>query len=65
MAMPKFKTAIQGLHNMAALAADPVRGALLDSRQRWHDLVCLAVDFAFETDEAGRFIFITPDPALG
>ena len=50
---------------MAALAADPVRGALLDSRQRWHDLVCLAVDFAFETDEAGRFIFITPDPALG
>jgi diguanylate cyclase (GGDEF)-like protein/PAS domain S-box-containing protein len=40
-------------------------GALLDSRQRWRDLVTLAADLAFETDAAGRFVFVAPDPALG
>jgi diguanylate cyclase (GGDEF)-like protein len=39
--------------------------ALLDSRQRWHDLVAIAADIAFETDEWGRFVFLTPDPVLG
>ncbi len=43
----------------------PLRNALLDSRQRWRDLVDLAADFAFETDEFGRFSFVMPDPALG
>lgn len=42
-----------------------LRGALLDSRQRWHDLVAIAADIAYETDEWGRFTFVTPDPALG
>jgi diguanylate cyclase (GGDEF)-like protein len=42
-----------------------LRGALLDSRQRWRDLVNMASDFAFETDSWGRFVFIAPDPALG
>ncbi len=42
-----------------------LRGALLDSRQRWRDLVHLAADFAFETDHWGRFVFVSPDPALG
>src|SRR5271170_1449725 len=56
-------------------AADPVqaelgagtalRDALLDSRQRWRDLVALAADLAFETDAAGRFVFVSPDPAIG
>lgn len=46
-------------------AADALSGALLDSRQRWRDLVTLAADLAFETDGAGRFVFIAPDPALG
>ena len=46
-------------------AADTLAGALLDSRQRWRDLVTLAADFAFETDAAGRFVFVAPDPALG
>ncbi len=46
-------------------ASDRLRRALLDSRQRWRDLVGLACDFAFETDAWGRFVFITPDPALG
>jgi diguanylate cyclase (GGDEF)-like protein len=44
---------------------DPLRGALLDSRQRWRDLVAITADFAFETDAAGRLIFVSPDPALG
>ena len=43
----------------------PLHGALLDSRQRWRDLVHLAADFAFETDAWGRFVFVSPDPALG
>jgi diguanylate cyclase (GGDEF)-like protein len=44
---------------------DALRGALLDSRQRWRDLVTLAADLAFEPDAWGRFSFVTPDPALG
>src|SRR5277367_5652595 len=43
----------------------PLRNALLDSRQRWRDLVNMAADFAFETDAQGRFTFVMPDPALG
>ncbi len=39
--------------------------ALLESRQRWRDMVAMATDFAFETDAAGRFTLIAPDPALG
>jgi diguanylate cyclase (GGDEF)-like protein/PAS domain S-box-containing protein len=46
-------------------AGDRLRDALLDSRQRWRDLVIQAADFAFETDEWGRFVFVVPDPALG
>jgi diguanylate cyclase (GGDEF)-like protein len=44
---------------------DPLRGALIDSRQRWRDLVAITADLAFETDAWGRFVFITPDDALG
>ncbi len=46
-------------------AGDPLRIALLESRQRWRDLVALAADFAFEADADGRLVFITPDPVLG
>ncbi|WP_439577912.1 diguanylate cyclase domain-containing protein [Elioraea sp.] len=42
-----------------------LRDALLDSRQRWRDLVDMAADFAWETDAEGRFTFVFPDPALG
>jgi diguanylate cyclase (GGDEF)-like protein len=48
-----------------AATEDRLRDALLDSRQRWRDLVIQAADFAFETDEWGRFVFVVPDPALG
>lgn len=47
-----------------AIAA-PLRAALLDSRQRWRDLVTLVADLAFETDTWGRFVFLHPEPALG
>ena len=42
-----------------------LRHALLDSRQRWRDLVLTAADLAYETDAWGRFVFVMPDPALG
>jgi diguanylate cyclase (GGDEF)-like protein len=42
-----------------------LRHALLDSRQRWRDLVMGSVDLAYETDAWGRFVFVMPDPALG
>jgi hypothetical protein len=41
------------------VAADvSLRRALLDSRQRWRDLVMTAADIVFETDASGRFIFM-------
>jgi diguanylate cyclase (GGDEF)-like protein len=44
---------------------DPIRNALIQSRQRWQHLVSLATDLAFETDAQGRFVFMTPDTVLG
>jgi diguanylate cyclase (GGDEF)-like protein len=49
----------------AAQPGDALQHALLDSRQRWQDLVTMAADLAYETDALGRFVFVTPDPALG
>ncbi len=43
----------------------PLRTVLLESRQRWRDLVTLAADFAFETDARGCLTFLMPDPVLG
>jgi len=34
--------------------------ALVDSRQRYKDLVECSTDFAWETDATGRFVFVTP-----
>ena len=42
-----------------------IRDALVESRERWRDFVGLAADIAFETDCAGRLMFLHPDPALG
>jgi diguanylate cyclase (GGDEF)-like protein len=47
-----------------ATPAEVLQGALIDSRQRWRELINLAADFAFETDEWGRFTLVTPEPAL-
>jgi diguanylate cyclase (GGDEF)-like protein/PAS domain S-box-containing protein len=49
----------------AVQPGDALRDALLDSRQRWRDLVNMAADLAFETDAEGRFVFLAPDPMLG
>ena len=49
----------------AAPTDTSLRHALLDSRQRWRDLVLTAADLAYETDAWGRFVFVMPDPALG
>jgi diguanylate cyclase (GGDEF)-like protein len=57
--------------DLAATAAspahseDPLRDVLLESRQRWRDFVVMTADLVFETDAAGRLVFVTPDPVLG
>ncbi len=42
-----------------------LRGALLESRQRWRDFVTLAADLVFETDADGLLTFLAPDQLLG
>ncbi|MCW9034499.1 MAG: diguanylate cyclase [Rhodospirillales bacterium] len=42
-----------------------LRNALVDSRQRYKDLVEISSDFAWEIDETGHFIFVSPRGALG
>src|SRR6516162_3407411 len=53
-----------GLHHQPAPDAS-LRHALLNSRQRWRDLVMTAADLAYETDAEGRFVFVMPGPSLG
>jgi diguanylate cyclase (GGDEF)-like protein/PAS domain S-box-containing protein len=47
-----------------SLAAN-LRQALADSRLRFKDLVEISSDFAWETDAAGSFTFVSPRGALG
>ena len=42
-----------------------LRGALIESRERYKDLVEASSDFAWETDAEGRFVFVSPHGALG
>ncbi|MHA1536440.1 MAG: diguanylate cyclase domain-containing protein [Alphaproteobacteria bacterium] len=42
-----------------------LRAALVDSRQRYKDLVEISSDFAWETDAEGAFAFVSPRGALG
>lgn len=42
-----------------------LRLALVDSRQRYKELVEVCGDFAWETDAEGRFAFVSPRGALG
>lgn len=39
--------------------------ALVESRERYKDLIELTSDFAWETDNTGRFVFVSPRGALG
>ncbi len=52
----------------AAVPRDPARlvnRPLLDSRERWQDMVRMAADLAFEIDSKGQFSLVVPDDALG
>ena len=42
-----------------------LRSALVESRQRYKDLVEVSSDFAWEVGEAGTFAFVSPGGALG
>ena len=42
-----------------------LRTALVESRQRYKDLVEISSDFAWETDAGGMFAFVSPQGALG
>lgn len=42
-----------------------LRHALVESRQRYKDLVECSADFAWETGADGRFVFVSPRGALG
>ena len=42
-----------------------LRAALIESRQRYKDLVEVSSDFAWETDGEGRFTFVSPRGAVG
>ncbi|WP_282605851.1 sensor domain-containing diguanylate cyclase [Pelagibius sp. Alg239-R121] len=42
-----------------------LRAALVESRQRYKDLVEISADFAWETDADGDFTFVSPRGALG
>jgi diguanylate cyclase (GGDEF)-like protein len=63
--LPDRPEAVQPDTSPGTHARDTLRDALVDSRQRWRDLVSLAADLAFETDRWGRFAMIAPDPAFG
>ncbi|OSQ39074.1 diguanylate cyclase [Thalassospira mesophila] len=41
-----------------------LREALIDSRQRYRDIVEVSSAFAWETDESGKFVFVSPRGAM-
>lgn len=46
-------------------AESALRRALIESRQRYRDLVDASSDFVWETDRHGRFVFLSSGGALG
>jgi len=46
-------------------AESAVRRALIESRQRYRDLIDASSDFVWETDRHGRFVFLSAAGALG
>lgn len=44
---------------------DNLRATLVESRQRYKDLVEISSDFAWETGDRGTFVFVSPGGALG
>ncbi len=69
-ARPEIATTSLGLkrgHSLRkpAEATGEVNAAMFESRQRWRDFALMVGDLCFETDAAGRFVFLAPDPLLG
>jgi diguanylate cyclase (GGDEF)-like protein/PAS domain S-box-containing protein len=64
MLLPLADGAVLALLHEAALERN-LREALIESRQRYKDLVEISSDFAWETDAAGRFTFVSPRGVLG
>lgn len=62
--LPQADGALLMLGRDSTLEAS-IRTALAESRTRFKDLVDLAADFAWETDAAGRFSFVSAGGALG
>jgi diguanylate cyclase (GGDEF)-like protein/PAS domain S-box-containing protein len=62
--VPTPEAGVLVLARDVSLAAN-LRQALTDSRQRFKDLVEISSDFAWETDAAGVFTFVSPRGALG
>jgi diguanylate cyclase (GGDEF)-like protein/PAS domain S-box-containing protein len=60
-----LRNAVTGSILPVPAPSDALREALIESRQRWRDLVTMAADIVFETDAAGRFTFLAPDHVLG
>lgn len=54
---------------LVAIATNPaesaLRRALIESRQRYRDLIDASSDFVWETDRHGRFVFLSAGGALG
>jgi diguanylate cyclase (GGDEF)-like protein/PAS domain S-box-containing protein len=48
-----------------AMLEHKLREALVESRQRYKDLVEISSDFAWETDAEGRFVFVSPRGVAG
>ncbi len=58
------------VHRVLVLARDMtmernLRTTLVESRQRYKDLVEISNDFSWEVDADGKFIFVSPQGALG
>ena len=51
--------------NLPADVVGEVNAAMFESRQRWRDFALMSGDLCFETDAAGRFVFLAPNPLLG
>ena len=60
-----MNTAIAPISRQEVSAEAALRDALLESRQRWRELVSMAGDMAFETDAEGHFAFLAPDTVAG
>jgi diguanylate cyclase (GGDEF)-like protein/PAS domain S-box-containing protein len=62
--VPLADTRVLALIRDTALAHN-LRDALIESRQRYKGLVEIVSDFAWETDELGRFVFVSAKGVLG